>query len=699
MEKIKKRFSIKFKLLVIFGILTYIVGHTCISVSVKLARKAIIQRVEIELTEKVKDTTKILDSRLNIFLSYLIGVSDQEFLSDINVPFTEKARKLNSVIQDNEHIDTISVIDPAGNLYTHGADIVNISDESWLADVWQGKTSISTPFKSKLSGEMIIVIGIPIYDAKNITGALNVALNGNWIAEQIKDIVVGKTGYVFVLDKNGTQIGHKDFNLVKDEFNAIQEAKTNPDFTEIALFQQRAITSTGYGIGQWDWDDGRIIGAYGTLPTTGWSVIVRAPAHEFLHSIRNLRVSVIFIGLVVLVISLSIIWFISGSMMQSLNNVILSLKNIAQGDGDLTVQLPVKGNDEITDLAIYFNQTIEKIHNSVVTVITNTNNMRNIGYNLSSNMTETSASVNQITANIETVKEQFLDQNAVVSEILNITTGIVESLEKLKNRIESQATSVTQSSAAIEQMIANITSISKLLQKSNSIVENLNTKTRFARERAESTNTEILKVGEQSSVLLEAASVIQNIAAQTNLLAMNAAIEAAHAGDVGKGFAVVADEIRKLAEESSLQGREITSTIKETTDVIHNMVKNNKEAESSLNEVVGLVKTTVEQMIQVVHAIQEQERASQEVLVSLKNINTITYEVKNGSEEMLEGGEQISSEMENLTTWTSELTHNLNEIADGAGEINKAVQDVNVLTEENKEHIEELAVEVSKFKI
>ena len=226
-----------------------------------------------------------------------------------------------------------------------------------------------------------------------------------------------------------------------------------------------------------------------------------------------------------------------------------------------------------------------------------------------------------------------------------------------------------------------------------------NGKTQAGKEGAQTANSVVAQIAEKSESLLEASQIIQNIASQTNLLAMNAAIEAAHAGESGKGFAVVADEIRKLAEESNMQGKQIGVVIKESTEIIGRLTETGAQAEKTFISVYESVSEISEQEDSMVAVMTEQAENGRQVLEAMNKINSVTDEIRSGSAEMLEGGSQIEQEMHKLAGITAETTDNMNEIASGAEQITKAVEEISVSTQRNQHSIESLAGEVGKFKV
>ena len=384
-------------------------------------------------------------------------------------------------------------------------------------------------------------------------------------------------------------------------------------------------------------------------------------------------------------------------IIKPVNTVVGALKNIAEGD--LSVRLPVSGNDEIAGLAKYFEQTIEKIKLMIRSVSENTERMQAVGERLLSNMSQTANAVNQIGRNVESVQAEIINQSASVTETSATIEQVNKNLKQLDGNIATQAASVSESSAAVEEMVANIASVSKRLGKNNEVIKVVYEQTKNGKAGAKAANEVVNQIAEKSEALLEASQIIQNIASQTNLLAMNAAIEAAHAGESGKGFAVVADEIRKLAEESNTQGKQITDVIKDSIQIIDNLTVTGAAAERAFAEVYESVNQISQQEELIVGAMDEQENASREVLSAIRNINEITTGIHDASTEMLHGSEEVAQEMRKLGEVTQSIDKRMGDMVSASEQIDKAVSEVNAVAKENTESIENLVSEVGKFKM
>ena len=620
---------------------------------------------------------------------------------DKTLSYNEKLDFLKKEVAYNDLLVEAALVDAQGNMY-HSVtkEILSVKDREWFKTAFGGGRFVMEPYISRATNKMIITLSLPVYDDnRNVTGVLAIATEAEWLSDQIDDIVVGKTGNCYIMGNSGVIIADKDAELVRSQANIITQAKTNTALTSAAVFLEHVLDTDESEIGYYTYQGTAYISSFATMKTTDWSVIIRAPVHEFMGTVAALRTSMIGIGAVILALALVIVFFVARAMVKPVQTVVSALKNIAQGEGDLTVRLPVSGNDEITDLSQYFNQTISKIGSSIQSVGTNSNTMEDIGNELASNMTETASAVNEISANIDGVKQQALTQAASVTETASTIEEIVRTIKQLNTSIETQAASVAESSASIEQMVANIASIGQTLGKTDEVVKELTSATGDGKDTLVTSNSVTQKIAEESGSLMEASSVIQHIASQTNLLAMNAAIEAAHAGEAGKGFAVVADEIRKLAEDSATQGKTITATLKTLSGEIETLSASSKTVEEKFNAIFNLAEQVKEMSARLTAAMREQENGSKEVLIAIKNINTVTTEVQAGSEEMLKGGEGVAEEMRKLDDLTRVITESMNEMASGAVQINNAVQEVNEITQKNKRSIESLSKEVGKFKV
>lgn len=390
---------------------------------------------------------------------------------------------------------------------------------------------------------------------------------------------------------------------------------------------------------------------------------------------------------------------VSRLIVRPINHTVAMLKEISEGEGALTKRLDVKSADEIGNLAIYFNLTLDKVRDLVLGIRKQSGILSGIGLDLTSKMMDTSASIDTINTNIQSVKNQNLNQSASVIETNSTMEQIALNIQRLNAHIDNQATSVTQSSTAIEEMLANIASVSQTLVQNAENMAELTSASGEGRTDLAAVTSSIREVAKESEGLVEISEVIQNIASQTNLLSMNAAIEAAHAGDSGKGFAVVADEIRKLAESSGAQAKTVSLSLKKIQDAMERITRDTDAVLTRFEGIDSKIKIISDREKGMLNAMNEQSIASNEILGTIGQLNDITFQVKSGSNEMLGGSHEVIQEGKNLGKVTQEVTVSMATMTESAQRITLVIQKVNEISLENKKSIDALMLEVGKFKV
>ena len=432
---------------------------------------------------------------------------------------------------------------------------------------------------------------------------------------------------------------------------------------------------------------------------TSWSVMIAARESFILAEVNKITEFTIILAAAAILVTAAIIFMVLSRTTAPIVRVAENLKDISQGEGDLTRSISINSKDEIGDLARYFNETLEKIRKLVLSIKQQAAVLLNIGNDLASNMTETAAAINQITANIQSIKGRVINQSASVTETNATMEQITVNIDKLNTHVERQTSSVAQSSSAIEEMLANIQSVTQTLVKNAKNVTELTESSDVGRTGLQDVAADIQEIARESEGLMEINSVMENIASQTNLLSMNAAIEAAHAGEAGKGFAVVADEIRKLAENSSEQSKTISTVLMKIKESIEKITRSTDNVLNKFEAIDSGVRIVAEQEESIRNAMEEQGEGSKQILEAIGQVNEITQQVKGGSMEMLEGSKEVIQEGRNLEKVTEEITGGMNEMATGADQINIAVNQVNEISVKNRENIDILVQEVSRFKV
>ncbi|GHV84660.1 methyl-accepting chemotaxis protein [Spirochaetia bacterium] len=564
------------------------------------------------------------------------------------------------------------------------------TQRGWFTDAKKagGQVAYQEPYIDPAENVLTVAMSMTVFDSD---GRDIGAVSEEITADSLDTLVnAGQSGSqeTFLLSKDGLYITHPD-----------KSAVMNKDFFQdydLTQYKSQMLSEANFSGGN---KETLIYSA--VIPGANWVLVSLLPREAVFAEVNRLLFMSIILAAALLFATAVILVLFTRNMVRPLKLITKTLRKI-QEEWDLTKRIDTGRANNITEfaeIAEVFNLTFENMKDLVASIKKQAAALFDIGSDLSANMTETAAAINEITANIQSIKTRVLNQSAGVTETNATMEQMTLNIDKLSGHVEKQTNSVSRSSSAIEEMLANIQSVTQTLVKNGDNVHELSESAEVGRQGLQEVSADIQEIARESEGLLEINAVMENIASQTNLLSMNAAIEAAHAGEAGKGFAVVADEIRKLAENSSEQSKTISAVLKKIKTSIDKITTSTDSVLNKFEAIDGGVKTVSQQELNIRSAMEEQGQGSQQILESISQLNDVTQMVKNGFEEMLEGSRQVITEGKNLEMATAEITNGMNEMSSGADQINIAVNEVNNLSSRNKDNIGILVQEVSRFKI
>ena len=645
------------------------------------------------LVGRVNELAMIIDERLETEKIKLGLLSSNRDLLDAysREDVSEISLILRDQVESSDYISDFFLVDSRGIIMASSASEKDrgYAGEADYVEAAKSKGDSIFIYRKPVessAGRQVIVIGRSLFKDGKWNGMLGCAFDLSLFSQQlIMPKRYNRYGYAVVIDESGLTLSHKDESSImadiRDElfFRRIIGFGANSGFFHYKEFKQENIL------------------IFEKLSSMPWYAAVIIPKNDLLRTTVLLTRIVSIISVVgSIAILISLLLFLSRKIIRKVRQI--EKEMLTSSQGDLTLRLCTAGNDEIASIHSSFDTMMENFSAFLISVKTKMDAVSTASLDMSSNITETASAVNQITGNIENTRKQINNQKISVEQTTDTVEELTDSVADLNKLVMEQETTITQSSASIEAMAEKIEMINGMVRDADAGVEEMNDAAGRGKERLDEVVRLIRLIVDESEQMMQANELIAGISRRTNLLAMNAAVQAAHAGEAGKGFSVVAGEIRNLAEQTARQSTSVGANLSAVKSSIDNVMGAAEHTSKEFSGITSSVGRASHVFSEIKGAMEVLSGGGGQVLCGLIGLREISEKVSRHSRQLKDGNGRIVDIAADLASISAVINEAIEEAAFGIREINTALNQIDTLSRENTEQITLVNRDAERFR-